>query len=117
MLLVLDDVEGVQVDSLLDLSGLAPGSLVLMTSRERDALEEAGCDPVMLVDTLSSSAAAQLFMYHAERKRRVPADVGSALIATNICGGLPLSLRVRRCARECTCTTELSITVLRKSSR
>ena len=95
--LVLDDVEADQVRSLLDVHALAPGSLVLATSRLRDVLEEAGCDPVVEVDTLSPSASAELFMYYAERSQRVPSDVDSALIgeAISICGGLPLSLRVR----------------------
>ena len=96
VLLVLDDIEAGQIKQLLDISALAAGSLVIMTSRERNALKEADCDPIMEMDTLSPSASAELFMYYAESQHRVPVNVGSALIAEAIglCGGLPLSLKV-----------------------
>ncbi len=97
MLLVLDDIEADQAEALLDVEALAPGSVIIATSRLRDVLEEVGCAPVVLVETLSPRASRELFMHHAERKQRVPAVVGSALVteAISICGGLPLSLEVR----------------------
>ena len=73
-----------------------------MTSRERNALTEVHCDAIMEMETLSPSASAELFMYHAETQHRVPVNVGSAMIAEaiGICGGLPLSLKVRLTNRE-----------------
>ena len=105
VLLVLDDVEADHVKRLIDVTALAPGSLVIVTSRLRDVLAQTGCDPIVDVETLNPSAAMELFMLHVRRtdpKQQVPTDIDRALLAeaVGICGGLPLSLKVRSLARR-----------------
>ncbi|MCO5590587.1 hypothetical protein L7F22_044558 [Adiantum nelumboides] len=96
-LIILDDVDHIsQLDALLKPLNLAPGSAVIITSRNRRILEAAGVgDGIYEVGLLEEEGARKLFYWHAFLKPFPPPhlrDVARKLIKA--CGGLPLSLKI-----------------------
>lgn len=105
--LVLDDVRGAaekgKIVSLLDMEVMAPGSLVLITSREKLLLEgtcaELKLDNVKTlvyeVKPLEEEHARELFCRYAFAKSTPPVEFKDSVVQSlQICGGLPLSLKI-----------------------
>ncbi|KAK9815224.1 hypothetical protein WJX72_000248 [[Myrmecia] bisecta] len=94
VLLVLDDVDDDKgwLGPLVDISCFAPGSVVIVTSRDARALDVAGCC-VRSIDLLASPFDLQLFLFHAGS---IPPEVTDDLLSEVVqcCGRLPLSLKV-----------------------
>lgn len=108
--LVLDDVRGAdekeKIESLLDMDVMAPGSLVLITSREKLLLEgifakldKAKLDNVMTlvyeVKLMEEEHARELFCSHAFHQPTPPERFEDLTVQSlQICGGLPSSLEI-----------------------
>ena len=72
------------------------GSIVIMTSRDRRVLQLAGCQRVERVDVLEPDWAWHMFSSHVDVSS-IPSSVDQPTISqvVKLCGGLPLSLKVR----------------------
>ena len=104
--LVIDDIRNVkQFDELIpDLKQLAPGSRIIITSREKDTLNGIMVDlpqsqrALYLVPKLDFLDSLELFMSHAFQKKNLnDVDVifrSNIKKITEACGGLPLALEV-----------------------
>ncbi|KAG0607740.1 hypothetical protein M758_8G051100 [Ceratodon purpureus] len=100
ILVVLDDLRGKsEYDQvILDMSLLAPGSCIIVTSRDRHVLNEIGgqCNFFLhQVRPLGSDDSQQLFNLHAFGDGEVPPKFKN--VASDVrkaCGGLPLALKV-----------------------
>ena len=104
-LVVIDDANESQLQLLLPLEGagrkLHPKSIVLITSRDRSALEQRHIF-VYRVELLHKELAARLFAAHAFPASRQPVVLGD--LAQNIvscCGGMPLTLKVSNPSHAC----------------
>jgi hypothetical protein len=75
-----------------------PGSFVIITTRDREALDHIACTYMHRVNFLTPASAYQLFMSNA---RQIPVHVAERLVTDLIdyCGGLPLSLKVSNLGR------------------
>ncbi|KAH9289193.1 hypothetical protein KI387_033310, partial [Taxus chinensis] len=97
VLIVLDDVDHEdQVDALLPpKDSLAPGSLIIVTTREGDVLRKSGITSVYKMRPLHQSHAEKLFCFHAFL-RPSPLEGFDDLAEKflTVCKGLPLSLKV-----------------------
>lgn len=101
VLIVLDDV-----DSVMQLNALAggrdwfyEGSLIIITSRDRDVLPESLLDVIYEVKQLRTEESIQLFSFHAFGREKPPSNF--ALLTEQIVdltGGLPLALEVFGCS-------------------
>jgi hypothetical protein len=95
--IVLDDVDNMdQIESLLDVDAVASGSLILITSRDKDVLRRSSAKTVVYdVKTLHQNHARELFCRHAFSQSK-PSEELDDLVEEflKICGGLPLSLKV-----------------------
>ena len=95
-LVVVDDVDDLaQLDKLLIKDSLHPGSLLIITSRDRAILQR-HCPKMINVERLPVHLATQLFADHAFQGR--PADQAVAAKVQEVvdsCGGLPLTLKAR----------------------
>ncbi|KAK9804001.1 hypothetical protein WJX72_011654 [[Myrmecia] bisecta] len=97
VLLVLDDVAAGSraLEALLVTNTLAAGSCILITSREREQLQAAGCELIVDVGLLKDEQARQLFCLHAFPDGPVPEGLaGLAEKVVTACAGLPLTLKV-----------------------
>lgn len=95
ILIVLDGVDRIeQIDSLVDMDALEAGSLILLTSRDKDLLTKYS-SKIYDVKTLNRRHAKGLFCRHAFLQFK-PLEGYEALVEKilEICGGLPLSLEV-----------------------
>lgn len=105
--LVLDDVRGAaekgKIESLLDMEGMASGSLVLITSREKLLLEETFVELkldnvktlVYEVKLMEEEHARELFCRHAFDQPTPPERFEDLTVQSlQICGGLPSSLEI-----------------------
>lgn len=105
--LVLDNVHGAaekeKIESLLDMEGMASGSLVLITSREKLPLEEAFVELkldnvktlVYEVKLMEEEHARELFCRHAFDQPTPPERFEDLTVQSlQICGGLPSSLEI-----------------------
>ena len=70
------------------------GSCVILTSRNKRALEVAGCDPIESINLLSDNDAKKLFMFHATNKGAIVFSDDDVNDMIKRCGRLPLSLKV-----------------------
>ena len=95
-LIVLDDVDDAEkIDSLLDMNAVGSGSLILLTSCDKDLLRRSSPKTVLYdVKPLNRKHAQELFCHHAfllpKPVQRSEDLVGEFL---KICGGLPSSLK------------------------
>lgn len=106
---VLDDVDNLDhIESLLDVDAVASGSLILITSRDKDVLRRSSVNALVYdVKALHQNHARELFCRHAFCQSK-PSEELDDLIEKflKICGGLPLSLKVLgghlsgRCEKE-----------------
>lgn len=97
VLIVLDDVdEGRKIKSLLHLDGVGHGSLILITSRDKDILNGSTAKPLLYeVKPMKRKFARELFCLHAFHQSKAFEgydDLVEELL--EICGGLPLCLKV-----------------------
>lgn len=97
VLIVLDQVDHKdQIDSLLDMNEVGCGSLILITSRDKDLLEVDGENKFLYeVKPLNREHAQQLFCYHAFH-RRDPFPGSEVFVdgILNMCSGWPFALEV-----------------------
>lgn len=97
VLIVLDQVDHMdQIDSLLDMNEVGCGSLILITSRDKDLLEVDGEHKFLYeVKPLNREHARQLFCYHAFH-RRDPFPGSEVFVdgILNMCSGWPFALEV-----------------------
>jgi hypothetical protein len=95
--IVLDDVDNIdQIESLVDVDAVASGSLILITSRDKDLLRRSSAKTVVYdVKTLDKRHARELFCRHSFSQSK-PSEELEDLVEEflKICGGLPLSLKV-----------------------
>jgi len=93
-LIVFDDVDdGEKLKSVLDIDAVEPGSLIVITSRDKDILR--GSSVVYNVQPLEQNYARELFCYHAFRQVN-PLEGYADLVDKflEFCEGLPLLLEV-----------------------
>lgn len=97
ILIVLDDVDdGRKLESLLDMDAVGPGSLILITCRDKNILENSSAKPLFYdVKPLPAKHAQELFCRHAFSQSD-PVEEYKALLEKflKICEGLPLCLKV-----------------------
>lgn len=97
ILIVLDDVDdGRKLESLLDMDAVGPGSLILITCRDKNILKGSSANTLLYnVKPLPAKHARELFCRHAFRQSD-PVEGYEALLEKflKICGGLPLCLKV-----------------------
>ncbi|KAG0607697.1 hypothetical protein M758_8G048300 [Ceratodon purpureus] len=100
ILVVLDDLRGKsEFDQvILDMDLLAPGSCIIVTSRDRDVLKAIGKRCIFFlheVRPLGSDDSQKLFNFHAFGDDEAPPKFKSlANDVSKACGGLPLALKV-----------------------
>jgi hypothetical protein len=95
VLLILDDVEPGNVSKVVDVDAIGTGSIVIITSRNREALMDAKCDIVEPLSGLGPNESAQLFKHHAcEGGKELGVSQSMVDKVVQKCGGLPLSLKV-----------------------
>ena len=96
-LIVLDDVDDIeQIDSLLDMDAVGSGSLILLTSCDKDLLRRSSPKAILYdVKPLNRQHAQELFCRHALVLPE-PVQGFEDLVEEflKICGGLPSSLKV-----------------------
>eukprot|EP01018_Ginkgo_biloba_P040332 Gb_01678 [translate_table: standard] len=96
ILVILDDINHVdQLDALLVKDALRRGSLIIVTSRDKDVLRRSGISLFYEAKGLNEKHSQELFCWHAFLQPH-PAEGFEDLVAEflNVCRGLPLSLMV-----------------------
>ena len=94
--IVLDDVDNMnQIESLVDVDAVASGSLILITSRDKDLLRRSSAKTVVYdVKTLHKKHARELFCRHAFSQSKPSEELDDLIEGfLKICGGVAFVLK------------------------